>query len=130
MRLLLDTQIAICALTDVGRLSSKAVAIIGDERNEAFVPAVSVWEIAMKFALGKKTGTPPFSGAVAWAAFEEAGDQTRPVSAQHAAAVDDLPLLHSDRFDRMLIAQARCEPLRLLTADRQLSQHGDIVVEA
>ena len=47
MRLLLDTQIAICALTDVGRLSSKAVAIIGDERNEAFVPAVSVWEIAM-----------------------------------------------------------------------------------
>ena len=56
MRILLDTQIAIWALTDTKRLSERARTLIGDEANDVFVSAVSVWEIAIKFALAKRTG--------------------------------------------------------------------------
>lgn len=129
MRLLLDTQIAIWALTNPDRLSNRAVALIGDADSEVFVSAASVWEIAIKFALGKPHGAPPFSGTDAIAAFEEAGYRLLSISPRHVAGVDELPALHADPFDRILIAQARFEPLRLLTADSQLAQYGDSVLE-
>ena len=110
-------------------MSAKARALIGDEGNGIFVSAVSVWEIAIKFALAKRTGAPPFSGAVALEAFVSAGYQMLDVTARHAAVVGGLPLLHADPFDRMLIAQALCEPLRLLTADAMLGRYSDTVIE-
>lgn len=130
MKLLLDTQVAIWALTDTKRLSARAVALIGDETNDVFVSAVSVWEIAIKFALGKRIGAPPFSGAVALEAFLAAGYRMLDITPQHAAAVEALPNLHADPFDRMLIAQALREPLRLLTADAALARYGDIAILA
>ena len=129
MKLLLDTQVAICALTDTKRLSAESMSLIGDEANEIFVSAVSVWEIAIKFALTKRSGAPPFSGAVALDAFLAAGYRMLNVNSQHAAAVDGLPPLHADPFDRMLIAQAMQEPLRLLTADSALARYGAMVME-
>ena len=129
MRILLDTQVAIWALIDTKRLSAPAVALIGEETNDVFVSAVSVWEIAIKFALRKRTGGPPFSGAVALEAFVAAGYRMLNVTPQHAAAVEALPPLHGDPFDRMLIAQALHEPLRLLTADTTLARYGDMVIE-
>jgi PIN domain nuclease of toxin-antitoxin system len=130
VKLLLDTQVAIWALTDTKRLSARAVALIGDETNDVFVSAVSVWEIAIKFALGKRIGAPPFSGAVALEAFLAAGYRMLDITPQHAAAVEALPNLHADPFDRMLIAQALREPLRLLTADAALARYGDIAILA
>ena len=94
-----------------------------------FVSAVSIWEIAIKFALRKRTGAPPFSGAVALEAFLAAGYRMLNVTPQHAAAVEALPHLHADPFDRMLIAQALHEPLRLLTADAALARYSDMVIE-
>jgi PIN domain nuclease of toxin-antitoxin system len=129
MKILLDTQVAIWALTDTKRLSAQAIALIGDETNDVFVSAVSVWEIAIKFALRKRTGVPPFSGAVALDAFHAAGYRMLNVTPQHAAAVETLPNLHADPFDRMLVAQALHEPLRLLTADAALARYSDMVIE-
>jgi len=130
VRILLDTQIAIWALTDTKRLSGRARALIADEANEVFVSAVSVWEIAIKFALGKRSGAPPFSAAVALDAFTAAGYRMLNVTAHHAAGVENLPLLHADPFDRLLVAQALLEPLRLLTADAALAGYGAMVIEA
>jgi PIN domain nuclease of toxin-antitoxin system len=62
MKVLLDTQIAIWALTDTRRLNKQAKTLIADYTNDVFVSAVSVWEIAMKFALGKRAGAPPVLG--------------------------------------------------------------------
>ena len=130
MRILLDTQIAIWALTDTKRLSGRARALIADKANDVFVSAVSVWEIAIKFALGKRAGAPPFSGAVALDAFIAAGYRMLNVTPQHAAGVESLPPLHADPFDRLLVAQALLEPLRLLTADAVLAGYGAMVIEA
>ena len=129
MKILLDTQVAIWALTDTKRLSAKAIALIGDETNDVFVSAASVWEIAIKFALRKRAGAPPFSGAVALEAFLAAGYRMLNVTPRHAAAVETLPNLHADPFDRLLIAQALDEPLRLLTADAALARYSDTVIE-
>jgi PIN domain nuclease of toxin-antitoxin system len=130
VRILLDTQIAIWALTDTKRLSGRARGLIADEANDVFVSAVSVWEIAIKFVLGKRSGAPPFSGAVALDAFTAAGYRMLNVTAHHAAGVESLPRLHADPFDRLLVAQALFEPLRLLTADAALAGYGAMVIEA
>lgn len=128
MRILLDTQIAIWALTDTKRLSEPARKLIADDANEVFVSAVSVWEIAIKFALAKRTGAPPFSATVARDAFRAAGYRMLNVTPEHAAGIDGLPPLHADPFDRMLISQALLEPLRLLTADKTLAGYGVMVI--
>jgi PIN domain nuclease of toxin-antitoxin system len=130
VRILLDTQIAIWALTDTKRLSERARTLIGDEANDVFVSAVSVWEIAIKFALAKRTGAPPFSGTVARDSFRAAGYRMLNVTPEHAVGIDGLPPLHADPFDRMLISQALQEPLRLLTADTALAGYGAVVIVA
>lgn len=128
MKILLDTQIAIWALTDTKRLAELARKLIADEANDVFVSAVSIWEIAIKFALAKRTGAPPFSGTVARDAFRAAGYRMLNVTSEHAAGIDGLAPLHADPFDRMLIAQALQEPLRLLTADRALAGYGAVAI--
>ena len=125
MKLLLDTQIALWALTDSPRLPGKAREWILDEGNTVFFSAASVWEIAIKHRLAR--GDMPVSGAEAAKLFREAGYIELPVTALHAAATADLPAHHADPFDRMLIAQAMQEPLRFLTHDRLLQAYGDWV---
>ena len=123
MKVLLDTQIALWALTDSPRLSAKARERILDPENMVFFSAASVWEIAIKHRLAR--ADMPVSGADAAKLFREAGYIELPVTALHAAATEDLSAHHADPFDRILIAQARCEPLRLLTHDRHLLAYGD-----
>lgn len=118
MNLLLDTQVALWALIDSPSLSSIARELILTPGASVFFSAASVWEIAIKHRLAR--GDMPVSGTEAVQLFREAGFIELPVSAGHAAATEDLPAHHSDPFDRILIAQARYEPLRLITHDRQL----------
>jgi PIN domain nuclease of toxin-antitoxin system len=94
------------------------------------VSAASVWEIALKHALGR--GGPnamPISGREAVTYFVEAGYALLPISPEHAASVEALPALHADPFDRMLIAQASAEPMRLLTHDAALIGYGEMVLK-
>jgi len=128
VKLLLDTQVAIWALTAPQRLSQRGRELIDDENNEIIVSAASVWEIAIKFALGKRSGAPPFSGADALKYFRAAGYHLLSITAEHTAAVDSLPPLHADPFDRMLLAQALHEPLRLATADTILASYDEHII--
>jgi PIN domain nuclease of toxin-antitoxin system len=88
---------------------------------EVFVSAASIWEVSIKAALGKLAADP----SELLAEVEPAGFQLLPVGGDHAAAVSLLPALHEDPFDRMLIAQAKTEPLLLLTNDASLPAYGD-----
>ncbi len=128
MKILLDTQIAIWALSEPRRLGDRVRALIADDRNDIHVSAVSVWEIAIKFALAKRRGAPPFSGATALQLFIAAGYRMLSITPEHGAAVDELPPLHADPFDRMLVAQALREPMRLLTADVALAAYSDTII--
>lgn len=88
-----------------------------------FVSAASIWEVSIKAALGKLDADP----AALLAEIEPAGFRLLPVTGEHAAAVARLPPIHNDPFDRMLVAQARTEPLLLLTNDGLLAGYGDCI---
>lgn len=126
MRLLLDTHIALWALTDDPRLSQRARALIDDPANQVMVSAATVWEIAIKHALGRDDM--PISGDEALEWFRQAGYDLLPITPAHAAAVEHLPDHHRDPFDRLLVAQAMTEPLRLLSRDPLVVRYGDAVM--
>lgn len=126
MRILLDTHVALWALADSPRLSKAARDLILEPRNEIFVSAATVWEIAIKHTLAR--GDMPVSGRQAAELFKRAGYSELPVTAVHAAATETLPPHHADPFDRVLVAQALSEPMRLLTHDRALLPYGDSVL--
>jgi PIN domain nuclease of toxin-antitoxin system len=121
VRLLLDTHIALWAVTDSVLLPPSAALLIL-EADEVWVSSASVWEIAIKHALGR--GDMPVSAASAMEAFLEAGYRLLDVTAPHAAAVEALPPIHRDPFDRLLVAQAQTEPLIFITADGALAGYG------
>lgn len=126
VRVLLDTHIVLWALTDDRRLGRDARELIADPGNEVFVSAASVWEIAIKRALGR-SGI-PFTATAAIGYCSQASYQLLAVRPEHAAAVEALPKLHGDPFDRMLVAQALTEPMRLITHDRLLAECAKTVV--
>ncbi|WP_066097835.1 type II toxin-antitoxin system VapC family toxin [Xanthomonas massiliensis] len=126
MRLLLDTHIALWAIADDARLSAEARQLICAPDNDIWVSVASVWEIAIKHSLGR--GGMPVSAARALGYFEDAGYDLLPVRANHASAVEQLPPLHGDPFDRMLVAQALSEPLRLLTHDAAVARYDKNIV--
>jgi PIN domain nuclease of toxin-antitoxin system len=118
MNVLLDTQIALWAITDSPRLSPLARKHILAPGTTVYFSAASVWEIAIKYRIAR--GDMPVSGEDAASLFRKAGYTELSISAAHAAATGALPMHHADPFDRLLIAQACHEPLRLLTHDKQL----------
>jgi PIN domain nuclease of toxin-antitoxin system len=124
----LDTQIALWALTGSARLGALAQGLIKDAANEIHVSTATVWEIAIKHALGR--GDMPVSGERAAELFVLAGYRELSVTWRHAATVDRLPAIHSDPFDRMLVAQALAEPMRLLSRDATLVAYGAMVIPA
>jgi PIN domain nuclease of toxin-antitoxin system len=126
MRLLLDTQILLWALSGDRRLDQITRKTLTAPDNEVFVSAASLWEIAIKSSIGKLEA----DVLEVLAAVPASGFQELPVTGRHAADVAALPWLHRDPFDRLLVAQARAEPMRLLTADETLRQYGDFVILA
>ena len=126
MRILLDTHVALWALVDDRRLPPPARQLIADPRTEFWVSAASVWEIAIKHRLGRDDM--PISGAQALHWFGAAGYRVLAVAAEHAASTENLPALHADPFDRLLVAQALAEPLRLITHDRAVAAYSDTVI--
>lgn len=122
MRLLLDTQVFLWFVADSRRLSAAARREIQDAQT-VLVSAASIWEAAIKIALGKlAVSATSLAEAIGRSGFTEL-----PVLARHAARVVSLPDLHRDPFDRLLIAQAMDEQLRFLTADAPLGRYSDLV---
>lgn len=126
MRLLLDTHVALWAVVDPSRLPPRTRQALVNEANAVVVSAASLWEIAVKFRLRRGApGDMPLSAADAALEFEAAGFELLTITPQHALTVADLPPIHADPFDRMLIAQARAEPLHLITRDAAVAAYGD-----
>ena len=126
---MLDTHVALWAIADSKRLSAKARELIDDPANEIVISVASIWEIAIKHGLAR--GTPndmPVSGLDAIGYFHDAGYALLDISPTHAAGVEALPPLHSDPFDRILLAQALATPLRLLTHDARVAAYSDLVI--
>ena len=121
MRILLDTHIALWAVTGHASLSKQAKDTIL-AADDVFVSVASTWEIAIKHALGK--GDMPVSAEQALQAFRDAGYVMLDIKPEHTLKVEKLPHIHKDPFDRMLVAQAVCEPLILVTCDPQVAQYG------
>lgn len=129
MSLLLDTHVALWAVIDDPRLSAAARRRLQASGGGVWISAASIWEIAIKFALQCRIDPLPFSAAEAIGHFRDAGFRLLDIRPEHAAAVELLPELHADPFDRLLIAQARSEPLILLTGDEQIAAYGQGVMK-
>ncbi len=120
-RILLDTHLLLWAVAEPRKLPPGARRRI--EAADVFVSAVSILEVSIKAALGKLAADP----AELLAEIEPAGFTLLPITGEHAAAVARLPAVHTDPFDRMLVAQAKTEPLLLLTNDSVLTGYGECV---
>ncbi|WP_233858146.1 type II toxin-antitoxin system VapC family toxin [Paraburkholderia sp. HD33-4] len=123
MRLLLDTHVFLWAVTDDRKLTKAARKLILDA-SEVFVSSASIWEASIKAGLGKLD----VDVNLLVSEIEASGFLELPVRAVHAALVRDLPDIHKDPFDRLLVAQALSEPLRLLSSDGHLSKYTDLVI--
>jgi PIN domain nuclease of toxin-antitoxin system len=121
VRVLLDTHLLLWALSQPSKLSSATRKQI--VAADVYVSAASIWEIGIKSALGKLAANP----SEVLGAIEPAGFSLLPITGEHAAKVAELPLLHKDPFDRMLVAQASLEPMLLLTNDEVLRGYGSFV---
>ncbi|MBN1461092.1 MAG: type II toxin-antitoxin system VapC family toxin [Armatimonadetes bacterium] len=112
MRLLLDTHAFLWWRLDDPALGAETRAALADRGNTVLISAAAAWEIVIKRALGKLE----FEGSVSDAIAED-GFEPLPITPAHVDEVAALPDLHRDPFDRMLVAQARCEGLTLVTRD-------------
>ncbi len=129
MNLLLDTHVALWAITADARLPPDIETLIADPHNSITISAASVWEISIKHALARgRPNDMPISGSQAIDYFRAAGYGLLDISAEHAAAVEALPALHADPFDRLLVAQALTEPLRLVTHDPKVAAYSQTII--
>jgi len=119
--------VALWAITDSPKLSLKARELIASPRTTVWISVASVWEIAIKHALGR--GDMPVSGQEAGRYFRESGYRFLPIETEHAFAVQDLAVHHHDPFDRLLVAQALVEPMRLMTHDPMVARYSDTIIK-
>jgi PIN domain nuclease of toxin-antitoxin system len=117
VRLLLDSHVFLWWQAADPRLSPSLVGIIA-EADEVHVSAATAWELGLKASLGKLRLPEPVEDGIAAAGFLEL-----PVTCAHTREAAGLPPHHHDPFDRMLVAQARCERLTLVTHDVQLMRY-------
>ncbi len=123
MKLLLDTHCWLWWLAEPERLNAEGRAAIVDRRNELYLSVASAWEIAIKVGLGKLDLPSPLGSYVS-SQLAEDGIASLPIEQRHAVQVAELPHLHRDPFDRLLVAQAQVEDLTLLTADPDVAKYS------
>lgn len=127
MRLLLDTHILIWALLDHPMLSRSARALLGDPDNTIWISSISFFEVSIKRSLGR-SGL-QCSTAEVKQYVEQSHLGVLGLSARHACTLEELPWLHRDPFDRILVAQALTEPMRLVTHDDWVTQYSDSIIK-
>ncbi|MFZ0961320.1 MAG: type II toxin-antitoxin system VapC family toxin [Terriglobia bacterium] len=121
MKLLLDTHLLLWAAGEPDQLPAPARALIADPANELIFSAASLWEIAIKRQLGRNDFQ--VDPRLLRRGLRDNGYLELPVSSDHALAIDSLPPLHKDPFDRILIAQATVEGMILLTVDPVVARY-------
>ena len=117
MNILLDTHIALWAIDDSPRLPAQARELIANPKHAIWTSVASLWEIAIKHS--RNSDDMPIGSADALKYFQLSGQ------AEHTLMVETLPHHHKDPFDRILIAQALAEPMRLLTHNALVAKYSD-----
>lgn len=125
MKLLLDTHLLLWAAGTPDRLSKEARTLIEDKENELFFSVASLWEIAIKHGLGRNDFK--VDARLLRRGLLDNGYSELPIGSEHAVAINDLPLIHKDPFDRMLVAQAMVEGFVLLTVDEIVARYPGAV---
>ena len=121
MRLLLDTHLLLWAAGQPARLTTPARRLLSDARNQLVFSAASLWEISIKRGLGRDDFQ--VDPRVLRRSLIDNGYEELPISGEHAVAVDGLPPIHKDPFDRLLVAQSMTEGITLLTSDALVAQY-------
>lgn len=121
MKFLLDTQLLLWAANDSARLGSAARSIIEAPDNELFFSAASLWEITIKRSLGRADFQ--IDARVLRRGLLDNGYSELPITSEHAVAIESLPPIHKNPFDRILVAQATVEGISLLTADSLVAKY-------
>jgi PIN domain nuclease of toxin-antitoxin system len=121
LKLLLDTHLLLWAAGHPSQLSGAARHLLEDPRNELMFSAASLWEVAIKRGLGRDDFQ--VDPRLLRRGLLDNGYSELPITSEHAVAVDGLPALHKDPFDRILVAQAMVEGIALLTADPLVAQY-------
>ena len=122
MKLLLDSHLLLCAAGTPERLSQAALALLEDPENELMFSAASLWEIAIKRGLGRSDFE--VDARVLRRGLLDNGYAELPITSEHAVAIDTLPPIHRDPFDRVLVAQAQVEGITLVTADAKVALYA------
>jgi len=117
-RYLVDTHILIWWLYDLPQLEGRHREIIEDPDNALFVSVASFWEIEIKRSLGKLVIDDGYQEAA-----RDGGIALLPILAEHTLTLRKLPDYHNDPFDRMLVAQAICERMGLISADHSMKHY-------
>jgi PIN domain nuclease of toxin-antitoxin system len=120
---LLDTHSFLWFIAGDDRLSGTARAFIEDLENPIYVSIATLWEIAIKYSLGKLTLKWPYHELISTQTASQ-GINVLGIELSHLAELTDLPLHHRDPFDRLLVAQARAERMPIISMDRALDAYG------
>lgn len=124
MSLLLDTHVVLWWLTDDPTLDDDIKTKL-DHEPDVFISPATIWEVTIKQAIGKLREPADLPERI-----RDSGFRELPISFEHAIAAARLPLIHRDPFDRMLVAQARCENLTLVTRDTNMRKYEVSVLSA
>lgn len=121
MKFLLDTHLLLWAAGEPASLPRGARALINNPENELLFSAASLWEVAIKSRLGRRD----FKADVRLLrrGLLDNGYSELAIASDHVVALEGLPPIHKDPFDRMLVAQATVEGITLLTSDSQVGQY-------
>jgi PIN domain nuclease of toxin-antitoxin system len=121
MKLLLDTHVLLWAAAEPRRLSRQARTLIDNPDNELLFSAASLWEVVIKRGLGREDFK--VDARLLRRGLLDNGYTELPIISDHVVAIDSLPPIHKDPFDRILVAQATVEGVTLLTVDALVSEY-------
>ncbi len=122
MKYLLDTHTFLWFATDNPRISEKAKQIIQNRKNQLLLSAASVWEISIKYSIGKISLSTDLDNFIS-ESLRNYNLTPLPISIPHSIEVSRLPEIHRDPFDRMLIAQSRIENAGIITTDKDITKY-------
>jgi len=122
LKLLLDTHLLLWAAGQPEQLSAVARSLLADPQNELMFSSASLWEVAIKRGLGREDFQ--VDPRLLRRGLLDNGYSELPITSEHAVAVDGLPPIHKDPFDRILVAQSMVEGIALLTADPLVAQYA------
>lgn len=126
MKYLLDTHLLLWAAGQPERLSTNALSILENPANQLLFSAASLWEVSIKNGLGRDDFS--VNPRLLRRGLLDNGYLELPITSEHTVSLDNLPLIHKDPFDRLLIVQAMVEGITLLTSDALVARYAGSII--